>query len=173
MNGKIVGTALVGAAALAGAALYVLEHHYWYDIVFEGDGIVVLTRVDGAREEIAVEALQHAEGASSPLKFRACFEVAPALLARLDVFAPAAEPTPTVAPRPFACFDAAAIAEALDSGAATALISLTNEPYGIDRIVALTETGAGYAWHQINRCGARVFDGDPPPESCPPPPETE
>jgi hypothetical protein len=43
--------------------------------------------------------------------------------------------------------------------------------YGIDRIVAITEDGRGYVWHQINDCGEVVFDGEPAPENCPEPPE--
>ncbi|MEO0692827.1 MAG: DUF6446 family protein, partial [Pseudomonadota bacterium] len=26
-------------------------------------------------------------------------------------------------------------------------------------------------WHQINACGEEVFDGNPPPDGCPPVPE--
>ncbi len=173
MNGKVVGIAILGVALLAGIKLFYLEHFYWYDIEYEGTGTMRLTTGDGAAEDVTVIALQHAEGASSPLKYRACFEVEPSLLDRLDAFAPAPDAAPTVAPRPFTCFDAAEIAEALESGTATAVLGITNQPYGIDRVVAVTDAGKAFAWHQINRCGERVFDGDPPPEGCPPPPQTE
>ena len=42
---------------------------------------------------------------------------------------------------------------------------------GIDRIVAVAEDGRGWVWHQINRCGEVVFDGQPAPEDCPEPPD--
>ena len=41
----------------------------------------------------------------------------------------------------------------------------------IDRIVAVYPDGRAYAWHQINRCGEVVFDGNSAPEGCPTPPE--
>ncbi|MEM9249251.1 MAG: DUF6446 family protein [Pseudomonadota bacterium] len=173
VNGKVVGTTIVGIALLAGLKLFYLEHFYWYDITYEGTGTLPFTTVEGAQEDVTVVALQHAEGASSPLKYRACFELPPESMARLAEFAPAPNPAPTVAPRPFTCFDAEAIAEALERGSATAVLGTTNTPYGIDRVVAVTDAGDAYAWHQINRCGERVFDGDPPPEGCPPPPQTE
>ena len=59
---------------------------------------------------------------------------------------------------------------ALESGTALAFLGTENIVYGIDRVVAITDTGRGYVWHQINACGERVFDGDPPPPGCPPPP---
>ncbi|MEM1430500.1 MAG: DUF6446 family protein [Pseudomonadota bacterium] len=173
MNGSAVGITILGAALVAGIALYRLEHFYWYDIEYEGTGTMALTAADGTVEDVTVIALQHAEGSSSPLKFRACFRVEDALLDRLASFAPAPDAAPTVAPRPFDCFDADAIAQDLKDGAATAVLGQTNTPYGIDRIVAITRNGDAFAWHQINRCGERVFDGDPPPEGCPPPPNTE
>jgi hypothetical protein len=43
--------------------------------------------------------------------------------------------------------------------------------YGIDRVLAIYPDGRAFAWHQINACGKFVFDGDPPPEGCPPVPE--
>jgi hypothetical protein len=43
--------------------------------------------------------------------------------------------------------------------------------YGIDRIVAVYPDGRAMAWHQINACGAVVFDGNPAPDGCAPPPE--
>jgi hypothetical protein len=43
--------------------------------------------------------------------------------------------------------------------------------YGVDRVVAITEDGRGYVWHQINRCGEVVFDGQAAPDDCPEPPQ--
>jgi hypothetical protein len=88
-----------------------------------------------------------------------------------DRFAIYPDPEPTVAPRSFPCFDADALASALANGDAVALLGQSNVTYGIDRVVAVGADGIGRAWHQINRCGERVFDGDPPPQDCPPPPD--
>ncbi len=79
---------------------------------------------------------------------------------------------PRVAPRWFDCFDAAQIGEDLATDA-IAFMGVENIDYGIDRIVAIYPDGRGYAWHQINECGEVVFDGNPVPEDCPPPPESQ
>ena len=170
MNGKAVALGILGAAVLAGGALYYLEQFHWYDVIEAGSGTIEIAAVEGEPIRLPVTLLRLAEGSSSPLKFRACFATATTSAAidrRAQVYP---DPVPTVAPITFPCFNADSIAAALASGNATAYLSRSNEPYGIDRVVALTETGGGYVWHQINRCGARVFDGDPPPEGCPPPP---
>ena len=75
------------------------------------------------------------------------------------------------APDWFDCFSSTEIGEALETGQALAFLGVENIEYGIDRVVAVLPDGRGFAWHQINRCGERVFDGDPPPEGCPLPPE--
>jgi len=170
VTGRAAALVILGVAALAGAGLFYLEQFHWYEVRAPGDGVVTLTRADGNATEIAVTDLQVAEGAASPLKYRACFRLAEPLDAAAADFRPYAAPEPTVAPLTFPCFDADAIADALQSGEAAAFLGRGNEPYGIDRVVALWPDGRGHAWHQINRCGARVFDGDPPPEGCPPPP---
>ena len=81
------------------------------------------------------------------------------------------DPVPTVAPGWFDCFDAEAIGVALSEGSALGFLGVENLIYGFDRIVAITEDGRGFSWHQINACGEVVFDGKPAPEGCPPPPE--
>jgi hypothetical protein len=78
---------------------------------------------------------------------------------------------PLVAPGWFDCFDAATIGGDLQSGRAVAVLGEENVTYGIDRVIALYPDGRAFAWHQINACGEVVFDGDPPPEGCPPVPE--
>ncbi|MEM9853369.1 MAG: DUF6446 family protein, partial [Pseudomonadota bacterium] len=71
----------------------------------------------------------------------------------------------------FDCFDADVIGAALKDGTARAFLGQRDVIYGIDRVVAVFDDGRGYVWHQINRCGEVVFDGEPVPEDCPPPPE--
>ena len=66
-----------------------------------------------------------------------------------------------------------AIGTALEEGQATAYLGVPNIQYGFDRVVAIFPDGKGYAWHQMNICGEEVFDGNPPPPSCPPRPEVE
>jgi hypothetical protein len=168
--GRIAVVALLALAVLAGAGLFYLEQFHWYDVREEGRGTVTLTTADGSREALDVTRLRVAEGDSSPLKYRACFEIDAAPRALADRFAPYPDPEPTVAPVTFPCFEADALASALAAGDTLAFMGQENITYGIDRVVAVGAGGEGFAWHQINRCGARVFDGDPPPEGCPPPP---
>ncbi len=173
MTGRIAVIVLLALAVAAGAGLFWLEQFYWYGVREEGRGTVALTTRQGEVAEIDVSELRIAVGESSPLKYRACFEVGESPEALAERFAPYPDPEPTVAPLTFPCFEADALASALAAGDARAFLGRENVTYGIDRVVAVGADGLGFAWHQINRCGARVFDGDPPPEGCPPPPETE
>ncbi|MEM9529235.1 MAG: DUF6446 family protein [Bacteroidota bacterium] len=46
------------------------------------------------------------------------------------------------------------------------------ESFTYDRLFsAVFQDGRGFVWHQINRCGEVVFDGQPVPDDCPTPPE--
>jgi len=171
MKGKAAVLAILGAAAAAGAGLYYLEQFHWYDVTEPGDVTLPLATPGGGTTQLAVSGLSVAEGASSPLKYRACFRSGetPATLEGRAVRHP--DPVPTTAPRNFPCFSADAIAAALARAEAGAFRSGAETPYGIDRVVAIGQDGTGFAWHQINPCGAAVFDGDPPPPGCPPPPD--
>ncbi|NBC95628.1 MAG: histidine kinase [Deinococcus-Thermus bacterium] len=170
MRGKLAVLLIVGAAVLAGGLLFYLEQFHWYEVSEAGTGTIALTTPEGAVEEIAVTGLRLAEGDSSPLKWRACFQIGESPAALAARFAAHPAPEPTVAPLTFPCFEADAIASALAAGDAVALVGRENVTYGIDRVVAVGAGGTGHAWHQINRCGEVVFDGDPAPEGCPPPP---
>ena len=81
------------------------------------------------------------------------------------------EAVPLIAPNWFDCFDAKQLGSDLEKGIALAFLGEENITYGIDRIVAVYDDGRAYAWHQINDCGAVVFDGRPAPDGCPEPPE--
>jgi hypothetical protein len=171
MRGKLAVLAILGAAAAAGAGLYYLEQFHWYDVTEMGDATLPLATLDGGTTDLAVTGLSVAEGASSPLKYRACFRAEEGAAALAERAARHPDPVPTTAPRNFPCFSADAIASALVREEARAFRSGAETPYGIDRVVAIGADGTGFAWHQINRCGAAVFDGDPPPPGCPPPPD--
>ena len=80
-------------------------------------------------------------------------------------------PVPNVAPGWFDCFDAVEIGEALEGETAIAFLGTGNIVYGFDRVVAVTEDGRGFVWHQLNDCGEKAFDGEPLPPHCPQPPE--
>lgn len=172
MTGKILVSFLALCAIAAGVAMYWLQIYAFYDDVqLTRDGGTVemrLTATDGTEAGLDVTGFQGIDGSSSPIRFRACFRVAEG---SLEGAQPAPEAVPLTAPGWFDCFDAGAIGAALETGEATAYLGQSNVQYGIDRLIAAFPDGRAYAWHQINRCGAEVFDGNPPPAGCPQPPQ--
>ena len=75
--------------------------------------------------------------------------------------------TPRNAPGWFDCFDAEGIAAQLEAGTALAFLGGKNVHFGVDRIVAITEDGRGYVWHDLNDCGEKAYDGTIVGEECP------
>ena len=172
MSGKIVGLVILISGLIAGGALYYLQVYGFYEEVSAEVEEVRLMPLDGgAPVRILAENITAIDAESSPIRFRACFTTPSSLAMLTETYTGADRAIPRNAPEWFECFDAAAIAEALKAGTALAFVGEKNVDFGVDRIVAITEDGRGYAWHQMNICGEKVFDGDPPPDSCPPPPE--
>lgn len=172
MTGKILAVAIVLTALVAGGAMYYLQvYHYYQEIGPRGpaDVQIVATR-SGLPEPLAHDGFRAIDATSSPLRYRACFTT-PLRGAALDeVFVAYDHPEPLTAPGWFDCFDAAAIGQALEDGRAQAFLGEKDIRYGFDRVIAITDDGHGYVWHQINDCGEIVFDGKPAPEHCPEPP---
>jgi hypothetical protein len=165
--GKLVVILLALAALLAGAGVwYTNTRAFWAPV--EGPVTLTLWAEDGLTTLPATEVAAVAS-ASSPLGFRACF------LHGLDLdllgaeipVEPRPDAVPTVPPGGFDCFDAAAIGAMLAAGEAVAFTAYENAQFGVDRIVALAPDGRGWAWHQINDCGERAYDGTPVGEACP------
>lgn len=174
MNGKWIAAMIIGAAALAGGALYYFQIYYFYEnLPAESVEISLTERASGAPQTIPVAGLQAIDASSSPIRFRACFDT-PLSLADLRAdFLPYEAAEPLTAPQWFDCFDAAALGADLEAGRAAAFLGVADIRYGIDLVVAVDDAGRGYAWHQINHCGEKVFDGEPVPAGCPPPPDPE
>lgn len=165
----IVMMLLIGAAA--GGLLYYQQVYAYYEEV-DAD-VVELTSVStGAPEPIVVSDFTGIDATSSPLRYRACFTMSLSLATLNETFVIVDGAEPRVAPPWFDCFDAAQIGADLQTEA-IAFMGVENITYGIDRIVAIYPDGRGYAWHQINECGEVVFDGNRPPENCPPLPESQ
>ena len=173
MNGKIIGMFLIASGIAAGFGIYYAQVYGFYDTVEAGDdAIVQVTSVtSGVAEPILFENFKAIDADSSPIRYRACFETPLSLALMTETYELYDDAVPLNAPAWFDCFDAEALGTALEDGTALAFMGTFNVIYGIDRIVAVTETGQGYVWHQINHCGEEVFDGNPPPEGCPPKPE--
>ena len=172
MNGKVIGGALVLSGLIAGAAMYYLQVYAFYEDVSADVENVQLTTVSGGQPEpILSENIKAIDADSSPLRYRACFETPMSQAMLTETYVLYDDAVPLNAPDWFDCFDADAIGAALEEGRALAFLGTGNIQYGIDRIVAITDEGRGFVWHQINICGEEVFDGRPAPEGCPEAPQ--
>jgi len=148
VNGKLVAGGLVIVAAVAGVAMYWLQVHAFYTPVAEAE--IRLTPVGGgAPQPVAVEGFEGIDSGSSPIRFRACFRLGMSLATLTETYAIHPEPVPLVAPGWFACFDAAAIGAALQTGEAVAFLGETEIRPGVERIVAVFPDGRAFAWHQL------------------------
>lgn len=171
MNGKIFGVAFVMVALIAGVAMYYLQVYAYYDeVVATGtDDVQLVNLATGAPEPILYEDFEAIDSTSSPIRYRACFTTQNSIAMLTETYETLPMAEPRVAPDWFGCFDAGQIGADLEQGAAVAFLGVPNVEYGIDRIVAIYPDGRGFAWHEINECGERVFDGDKVPEGCPDP----
>jgi hypothetical protein len=163
---------LLAAAALGGVLYYQQVYAYYDDVAASDDAVRLTSLSTGEVEPIVVQNFQGIDAISSPLRYRACFQTGLSQAMLTETYQIVDNAEPRVAPRWFDCFDAAQIGEDLATDA-IAFMGVENVEYGIDRIVAIYPDGRGYAWHQINECGAVVFDGNRPPEDCPPIPESQ
>ncbi|WP_296427987.1 DUF6446 family protein [Yoonia sp.] len=171
--GRIAIAGILVVALMAGLVLYYLQVYAYYHEVAEDRAAVQLTSVtSGQPEPIIFDRFEGIDAESSPLRYRACFSTALSQAMLTEMFVIYDDAEPRVAPGWFDCFDAAQIGDDLRYGDAIAFLGTENIQYGIDRVVAVYPDGRAYAWHQINACGAVVFDGNPAPENCPPAPES-
>ena len=173
MNGKVIGIILIATGVLGGGGVYYLQEYGFYETIeATSDDMVQMTSVTtNAPESILFENFQAIDADSSPIRYRACFTTPQSLAMMTETYTLYDNAEPLNAPGWFDCFDADAIAQALETGEALAFMGTENVTFGIDRIVAIQEDGRGFVWHQINACGEEVFDGNAAPEGCPTPPE--
>ena len=169
MSGKILGVFLVLTGLIAGVAMYYLQVYAFYDEVSDTpDSEIVLTGVaSGTPEGILYEDFRAIDSDSSPIRFRACFTTPMSLAMLTETYELYEGAVPRNAPGWFECFDAAAIGAEIEAGTALVFTGTRNLEYGIDRVVAITEDGRGYVWHEVNECGDKAYDGSPLGEDCP------
>ena len=168
MNGRIVGISLVVAGAVAGIAMYYLQVHAFYeDVTADIEDIQLTTLAGGRPEPILSENVNAIDAASSPLRFRACFETPMSQPMLTETYVLYDEAVPLNAPEWFDCFDAEAIAGEINAGTALTFLGQKNIHFGVDRIVAVTEDGRGFIWHELNDCGQKAYDGTIVGEECP------
>ncbi len=175
MLGKFLTVLLLGSALAAGAGMYYLQVYGYYDEVAltPGEDVVLLPLGGDTPKPIAYADFQAIDADSSPIRYRACFttKLRPQELAQL--FQVSEQKDPRNAPGWFDCFDAQALGDALHEGRAVAFVSVKNIFYGVDRIVAVTDQGQGFAWHELNACGEKAYDGTVVGETCPPRPQSQ
>lgn len=166
MNGKIVGIAIMLSGLIAGTALYYLQVYAYYQEVEAGD-VQLVSVVSNIPEPIPFDGLTAIDADSSPIRYRACFTTVYSLPLLTETYVLVDKPTPLNAPGWFDCFDAAAIGAALEEGTALAFLGQKNIHFGVDRIVAITDDGRGFVWHELNECGEKSYDGTVVGEACP------
>ncbi|WP_187431159.1 hypothetical protein ROLI_008570 [Roseobacter fucihabitans] len=168
MNGKIVGIVILSCALFAGAALYYLQVYGFYrEATSALPEVQLVSLTSDQSETIETRAIQAIDADSSPIRFRACFETPLSLAVLSAAYVSLERATPRNAPNWFDCFDAEAIAQDLASGQAAAFLGQKNVDFGVDRIVAITQDGRGYIWHELNDCGEKAYDGTIVGEECP------
>ncbi|WP_299040871.1 DUF6446 family protein [uncultured Tateyamaria sp.] len=166
MNGKIIGIVIVLSSIIAGVALYYLQIYGFYEEVTDAE-VQLVSVVSDQPEPIPFDNFQAIDADSSPIRYRACFTTDMSLALLTETYVGLEDATPRNAPGWFDCFDAAAIAAELDAGTALPFLSQKNVDFGVDRIVAITEDGRGYVWHELNDCGEKAYDGTIVGEECP------
>lgn len=169
MSGKIIGILIMLTALIAGAGLYYLQVYGFYEQV-ETQDVALVSLTSEQPEVIPSEAFRAIDAESSPIRFRACFETTLSLALLTETYVLLDDQTPRNAPDWFDCFDAPALGAELEAGTALPFLGQKNVRYGVDRIVAITEDGRGYIWHELNDCGEKAYDGTVVGEECPPAP---
>ncbi len=169
---KPVIIGIFGTAALMGAAIYYLQvYAYYYEVAPDpGRDVMLVAQATDTPEPIAYSDFRAIDADSSPLRYRACFSTPETAATLAPTRVAIADAQVRIAPGWFDCFDAGALSAALEDGSATAFLGTHNITRGIDRIVAITEGGRGYVWHEVNACGEKSYDGTVDIEDCPPPP---
>ena len=169
MTGKLLAIVLLVSAVVAGVGMYYLQiYGFYYDVEpTPGNDVLLVTDEGSEPVPISYRAFQAIDADSSPIRYRACFETDLTIAQIEETYVAVDDAEPLTAPGWFECFDAVAVADALQSGQAKAFLGEKNIHFGVDRIVAVTKDGKGYIWHALNNCGEKAYDGTVIGEECP------
>lgn len=167
--GKFLAALIVVCAVGAGGGMYYLQVYGYYEEVelHPGEDVVLLPQDAEQAVAIAYNDFEAIDASSSPIRYRACFTTHLTRGELAQTYTVSGQHQPRIAPGWFECFDAQEIGAALELGTATAFLSVKNISYGVDRIVAVTDEGKGYVWHELNNCGKKAYDGTVVGETCP------
>ena len=173
MTGKLVVIAILLSALVGGGAMYYLQvYAYYYKVEAQpGRDVVLMTDEEAEPLAISYSEFTAIDATSSPIRYRACFKSGVSPTEAAASFMEMPDASPRVAPGWFDCFDADEIGTLMNAGSARAFLSAKNVAYGVDRVVVLTDDGRGFAWHELNNCGEKAYDGTIVGEDCPPLPE--
>lgn len=166
MNGKLIVASIVVSSLIGGIALYYLQVYGFYEAV-EVEEVELVSVVSDMPEAISIDTFEAIDADSSPIRYRACFTTDMSLALLTETYVGLETAVPRNAPAWFDCFDAPSIAAELDAGTALPFLGEKNVAFGVDRIVAITEDGRGYVWHELNDCGEKAYDGTIVGEECP------
>lgn len=166
MSGKLIGLIILIGSLIGGIALYYLQVYGFYEPVVEAE-VQLVSVISDEPEPISIDNFEAIDAESSPIRYRACFTTNLSLALLTETYVGLQVATPRNAPHWFDCFDAEAIAAELDAGTALPFLGEKNIEFGVDRIVAITEDGRGYVWHELNDCGEKAYDGTIVGEECP------
>ena len=169
MNGKIAAIVILVCSVIAGVGLYYLQIYGFYEEVatVPGQDVVLLDQASGVSVPITYSEFRAIDADSRPIRYRACFTTSVPTNALVDTYVSLEQAVPRNAPGWFECFQAEELAAQLSSGTATAFVGIKNIRFGVDRLVAITNDGRGFAWHELNDCGAKAYDGTIVGEECP------
>ncbi len=154
------------SALIAGAGLYYLQVYGFYEAVYAQD-VQLVSLNSELPETIVFDNFQAIDADSSPIRYRACFTTSQSLAFLTESYVLVDGAEPRNAPGWFECFDAAAIGAEIEAGTALTFLGAKNVHFGVDRIVAITDDGRGYVWHELNDCGDKAYDGTIVGEECP------
>jgi len=143
--GKLAAGALLAAAVVAGAGMWYAQEYGYYDRI-DPQGVSLEVATPAGQQPLAIANFEGIDADSSPLRWRACAtaEDVPA-----DAL-PFEDATPLIGPGWFDCFDARRIGTDLESGAARAVLSVSEIRPDVDRVLAVYPDGRVFGWHQYN-----------------------
>lgn len=151
MKGKWPVLAILGSALMVGGGVWYTQQYAYYETIDPagpGANISALSTADGRMVELPVADFQGIDAGSSPIRWRSCFQLTePPLPGSL---VPYDDPKPAYGPNWFDCFDADRIGDDLESGAAMAVLGVSEIRPDTDRVLAIYPDGRAYGWHQYN-----------------------
>lgn len=145
----LMGGLLVFTAVFSGALWYAQNYAY-YEVTETEEFDLQMTRLDGDLAPAPARGFTILDAWTSPLKFRACFNMEESLPALRETYQPYADAEPLMPPGWFDCFDTEALHADLEEGRAVAFLGQRDISEGIDRVIAVYPDGRAYSWHQLN-----------------------